>query len=129
MQVGKFIVLPTEAESVQIFEKTLIGGSSAVNTRLAFNTNILFPNEDEESKKQDLKISNNIKNKGKTKTKRVVSKILKMDETNQYGNAITKSLPYDCIKKQELRKFNMTLPNLSDENKIRHLLIATYFVV
>ena len=31
----------------------------------------------------------------------VVSRILKMGENNQYGNEITKSLPYGCIKKQK----------------------------
>ena len=32
--------------------------------------------------------------------KKIISaKILKMDENNQYGNAMTKPLPYDCIKK------------------------------
>ena len=34
-----------------------------------------------------------------------------MDENNQYGNAVTKALPYGCIKKQEnfpsLHKFKV----------------------
>ena len=34
--------LPTEAEHVRIFEKTLIGGFSCVNTKLAFDTQILL---------------------------------------------------------------------------------------
>ena len=33
--------------------------------------------------------------------KRFSSKIIKMDENNQYGQAMTKPLPFDCIKKQE----------------------------
>ena len=33
-------------------------------------------------------------------TKRLSSKILKMDENSQYGMAITKPLPYGCIKKK-----------------------------
>ena len=36
------IATPTDAEHVGIFEKTLIGGFSCVNTRLAFDTEILF---------------------------------------------------------------------------------------
>ena len=33
---------PTDAEHVRVFEKTLIGGFSCVNTRLAFDTQILL---------------------------------------------------------------------------------------
>ena len=95
------IALPAEAETVQRFEKTLIGRFSAINTQLAFDTNILFPNKDEESKRQDLKIIYNTKNNGKSETKRIVSKILKMDENNQYGNAMAKPLPDGYIKKQK----------------------------
>ena len=43
------IALPAEAEAVQLFEKTFVGGFSGVNRRLAFN--ILFSNKDEESKR------------------------------------------------------------------------------
>ena len=35
------IALPTDAEFVRVFEKTLIGGFSCVNTRLTFDTDIL----------------------------------------------------------------------------------------
>ena len=35
-------VLPTDAEYATVFEKTIIGGVSCVNTRLAFDTEILF---------------------------------------------------------------------------------------
>ena len=31
--------------------------------------------------------------------KKNINKILKMDENNQYGNPMTKPLPYSCIKK------------------------------
>lgn len=37
---------------------------------------------------------------GKKQTKRILSKILKMDEHNQYGMAMTKPLPYGCIIKR-----------------------------
>ena len=32
--------MPTDAEKIRVFEKTLIGGYSCVNTRMAFNTEI-----------------------------------------------------------------------------------------
>ena len=35
----------------------------------------------------------------KKKIKRVSTKILNMDENNQYEQAMTKPLPYGCIKK------------------------------
>ena len=38
------IALPTDAEHVRVFEKTLIGGFSCVNTRLVFGTKILISN-------------------------------------------------------------------------------------
>ena len=34
----------------------------------------------------------------KTQKERVISKILKLDENNQYGNGMTKPLPTGCIK-------------------------------
>ena len=33
--------------------------------------------------------------------KRFSSKIIKMDENNQYGMAMTKPLPYGCIKRKK----------------------------
>ena len=51
-----------------------------------------------------------------------------MDEDNQKGNAMTKPLPYGCIKKQQkipsLRKFNMIQNKLSHTDKIGHLFIV-----
>ena len=38
------LALPTKYEHVEIFEETVIGGFSCVNTRLAFDSQILFPN-------------------------------------------------------------------------------------
>lgn len=35
------MALPTDAEFVRVFEKTLIGGFSCINARLAFDTDIL----------------------------------------------------------------------------------------
>ena len=38
------LALPTKYEHVEIFEQTVIGSFSSVNTRLAFDTQILLPN-------------------------------------------------------------------------------------
>ena len=43
------IALPTNNETVDVFEQTLTGGFSCVNTRLAFGTEILLPNSTEKS--------------------------------------------------------------------------------
>ena len=87
------IALPTDAEYVRAFEKTLLGGFSCVNTRLAFDTNILLNDTNKEKVLIELDIDE------KKQAKRISSKILKMDENNQYGMAMTKPLPYGCIKK------------------------------
>ena len=87
------IALPTETEHVRIFEKTLIREFSCVNTRLAFNTQILLSNKKNEKAIFDLEIN------GQRRIKRISAKILKMDENNQYGQAMTKPLPYGCVKK------------------------------
>ena len=54
--------------------------------------------------------------------------MLKMDENNQYGNAMTKPLPYDCIKKASkvpsLLEFNMILDSISETDKVGHLFIV-----
>ena len=38
------LALPTKLEHTEIFEQTVTGGFSSVNTRLAFDTQILLPN-------------------------------------------------------------------------------------
>ena len=44
-EMSKIILaLPTKIEYVEIFEQTVIGGFSSVNTRLAFDTPVLLPN-------------------------------------------------------------------------------------
>ena len=88
--------LPTNTEHVRVFEKTLIRGFSCVNTRLAFETEILLNDE-----KKNNKVLFDWHIDGKKQTKRISSKILKMDENNQNGQVMTKPLLYGCIKKQE----------------------------
>ena len=51
-----------------------------------------------------------------------------MDENNQCGNAMTKPLPYGCIKKASkvpfLLEFNMILDSISETDKVGHLFIV-----
>ena len=89
------IALPTDSEQVKLFERTLIGSLSCVNTRLAFDSKIPLP----KNGRDNFKLIYDIKTgTGMIEKKRVTTKILKMDENNQYGNAMTKPLQYGCIK-------------------------------
>ena len=98
---------------MEIFEKTLAGGFSCVNTRVSFGTEILMPNLTERDysnmsvdqsfkayKRDDLKAIYSIKRDSdrKPEKRRVIAKILKLDEYNQYGFAMTKPMPTGCIK-------------------------------
>ena len=60
--------------------------------------------------------------------KRVSTSILKMDENNQYGNAMTKPLPIGCIKKEpqtpNIREPSLLLSGLSHQDKIGHLFVV-----
>lgn len=75
--------MPTNSEDILLFERTLIGGFSCVNTRFAFDSQILLPD------KNSYKLIYDTEGQ-----KKGVSKSIKMDENNQYGNAMTKCLPY-----------------------------------
>ena len=91
------IALRTSTDHIELFKKTLIGGFSCVYTWLAFDSQILLPHD----KKDKLKVIYDLDIDGKIQKKRNVSKILKMDKNNQYGNAMTKPLPCGCIKKEK----------------------------
>ena len=59
--------------------------------------------------------------------KRVITKILKLDENKQYSHGITKSLPTGCIKDNKdisWNTFNFLLETVSLDDKIGHLYIA-----
>ena len=43
------LALPTKLEHVEIFEQTVTGSFSSLNTRLGFNTQILLPNLDDKT--------------------------------------------------------------------------------
>ena len=70
------------------------------------------------------KITYNLKTADNQKAKkRVTTKILKLDEKNQYGHGMTKSLPTCCIKGNSdlsLKTFNLLLESVSLEDRIGH---------
>ena len=117
------IALSTTAKHVEIFEKTVTGGFSCVNTCLAFDTAILLPKKEEGNRDNNWKVIYNINGKNQ----RVISKILKLDENNQYGHAMTKPLPTGCIKNDSdlsWRTFNILLESVSLEDQIGHLYVV-----
>ena len=66
---------------------------------------------------------------GGYENKRISTKVLKMDENNQYGNAMTQPLPYGCIKNKwkkitSLRESNMIHNKVSHTVKMSHLFIV-----
>ena len=102
------ITLPTKIEHAKIIEKSLIGGYSCVNTRLGFDSEVSLPNFSQAEyakmnidqffqsfKNQNYKTGYKIKLDGDKKYNdyRVTSKIVKFDENNQYGFAMTKPMP------------------------------------
>ena len=59
--------------------------------------------------------------------KRVTTKILKLDENNQYGNGMTKPLPTGSIKDSDdisWKTFNNSLESVSFEDIVGHLYIV-----
>ena len=67
------IVLPTDVEIIRVFKKTLIGGYSCVNTRMAFDTKVFL---------KDTKNGKVLLKTAKGHLKRFSSKIIKMAENN-----------------------------------------------
>ena len=136
------LALPINNVQMEVFEKTVCGGFSSVNNRLSFDSEILMPNlkaidydkmNIDESfkayKRNDLKVVFSLKldNEGKFSRKRVISKIVKLDENNQYGYAMTKPMPTGCIKENNnpsWLKFNLLLETVTLEDKIGHLFIV-----
>ena len=98
----EMLALPTKLYHTEIFEQTVTGGFRSVNTRLAFHTQILLPNLDDKTnlennllnKDFNYKVFYNLRLGGKNaKKKRFITKILKLDENNQYRHGKTKPLP------------------------------------
>ena len=129
------LALPTKYDHVEIFEETVIGGFSCVNTRLAFDSQILLPNLVDKIDLENNPINQNFNykvvcnlkmNNEKTK-KRAITKILKLDENNQYGHGMTKPLPAGCVKDNDdisWETFHFLLENFSFEDTIGHLYIV-----
>ena len=135
------LALPAKLDHVEIFEHTRTGGFSSVDTRLAFDTQILLPNlpklkpnlnieNNPMTKDFNYKVVYNLKlGKNKTQKKRVISKILKLDENNQYGNGITKPLPTGCIKDDSdisWATFNFLMETVDFKDTIGHLDIVDF---
>ena len=106
MEMSKIILaLPTKYDDVEIFE-TVIGSFSCVNTRLAFDSQILLPNLTDKidlennamNKHFNYKVVYNLKMNNEKTKKSIITKILKLDKNNQYGHGMTKPLPTSCIK-------------------------------
>ena len=91
------LALPINNTQMGIFEKTLCGGFSSVNTRLSFDTELLMPNLTKSNyekmnidesfkayKCDDLKIIYLLKldDEESFSKKRVITKIIKLDENN-----------------------------------------------
>ena len=128
------IALPTSNEILDIFEQTITGGFSCVNNRLAFDSEIFLPNaikQNTESKNYrkgyDLKVCYNIKlNSDKIQPKRVITKILKLDENNQFGFGMTKPFPTGCTKANSdisLKNLNDLIRTLDIDSTIEHLYV------
>ena len=102
------IVLPLDAEIVRVFEKTLIGGYSCINTCLAFDTKLFL---------KDVESENVLFHNGQgNKVKRFSSKIIKMAENNQYGFCNDQA---SALRLHEKKK---VLPTLDD--KLGHLFVV-----
>ena len=130
-EMSKIIIeLPTSNEYVNIFEMKLTGGFSAVNTRLAFDSEILLPNDNTNSenyKNYDYMVTYNLNLNNEKRNYRVISKILKLDENNQYGYAMTKPMPTGCIHSDpdtSFRTFNLLLEKVDLDDQIGHLYIV-----
>ena len=131
------LALPTDNVQMEIFEKTVCGGYSSVNTRLSFDTELLMPNCSKADydanpnlfKRDDLKLGYMLKldNSSDYERKRVITKIVKLDENNQYGFAMTRPMPTGCIKQNPSptwATFNLLLEKVSLEDKIGHLFVV-----
>ena len=135
------ISLSTNYKHAEIFEQTLIGGFTCVNNRLGFDTEILLPNFSkidyaimniDESfkayKNQKYKVAYNIKldNDDKAYERRVISKVLKFDENNQYGFAMTKPMPVGSTKEKQAdyKEFNSLFQKVSLDDPIGHIFVV-----
>ena len=135
------LTLPTNYEHAEKFEKTLIGGYSCVNNRTGFDTEILLPNFSKSEyakmnidesfkayKNQNYKVGFSLKldNNIKSKEYRVISKIIKFDENNQYGFSMAKPMPVGAIKEKEASwtEYNLLFEKVSLDDKKGHIFVV-----
>ena len=83
---------------------------------MAFDTNLLL--KDTKNEKVLFKTADG-------QLKRFSSKIIKMDENNQYGMAMTRPLPYGCIKRKQtvpnFEQLEQLLKSVTLEDKIGYI--------
>ena len=138
------LAVPTDNKQMESFEKTL-GGLSCINTGLSFDSEILMPNLTENVfqkmnidqsfkayKWDDWKLTYKIKldHQENYSKKRVITKILKLDENNQYGFAVIKPMATGCIKEKEPPSwldFHIVLETVDLDDSIGHLFIVVIF--
>ena len=134
------VALPTNYSHAEIFEKTLIGSFTCVNNRLGFDTEVLLPSVNEDFSKtnidetfqaykdQNYKMGYNIKLDGEETSdqRRVISKIIKFDENNQYGFAMTKPTPVGAIKEKDpsWTEYNILFEKVPLDDKKGHIFVA-----
>ena len=135
------IALPTNYSHAEIFEKTLIGGFTCVNNRIGFDTEVSLPNFNKIDyskmnidgsfkvhKNQNYKVGYNIKldDDELSSQRRVISKIIKFDENNQYGFAMTKPMPVGTIKEKDPSwiEYNILFEKVSLDDKKGHIFIV-----
>ena len=80
-------------------------------------------------KKDDVKVICKIKLNGEKayEKRRIISKILKLDENNRYGFAMTKPIPAGCIKEHpssSWKKNNLLIESITLDDKIGHLFVV-----
>ena len=132
------LALPTNNSIME----TLTGGFNCVNTQLSFNNKLLMANltdtdykkmNIDESfkayKRNDLKAIYKIKfdNENTYHERRIITKILKLDENIHYGYAMTKPMPTGCIKEYpspSWLKFNLLLETVNLDDEIGHLFVV-----
>ena len=110
----------------------MTGGFSCENLRLLFDTEILLSNVENRDKNNwkdySYKDTYNLKldEEEKYSTKRVISKILKLDENDQYGFSMTKPMPTGSIKKKvpRWRVFKLLLETVDLDDPIGHLFVV-----
>ena len=136
------LALPTSNAIMETFKKTITGGFSSISTQLFFDTELLMPNltpaeynkiKIDESfrvyKRNGLKTIYKIKfdKENAYHERRVITKILKLDENNQYGYAMTKHMSTGYIKEHPsptMLKFNLLLESVNLDDEIGYLFVV-----